>query len=297
MWKIVGLVVLIGGGHDNLEPTDRLTPPGWVGNPWGPAAYAARKDGKLPPIAFTPVMQRWDAWGAKTLRDGDILFRRGDARILFGRFPMSRFIANVSGSLFSHTGVVAFEDGRPFVYDTTKSGVRRQPLSVWVLDNVGPIGVKRLKAAYQDRVPRVLAWIRATYERQPPFDYDLEPDDNALYCMEMTEKAFRSAGLTLSEPVRLGEVENVAQFPICVFAFSTLTKLRLDQPVFFPGNDRHGIWSSPLLLTVYAPPTAAVASAGRQPAPTSPCRRRRLERRCGAWDQSSRGRTADPARD
>ena len=56
MWKLVGLVVLIGGGHDNLEPTDRLTPPGWVGNPWGPAAYAARKAGKLPPLAISPAM-------------------------------------------------------------------------------------------------------------------------------------------------------------------------------------------------------------------------------------------------
>ena len=268
MWKLVGLIVLVGGGRDNLEPTDRLTPPGWVGNPWGPDAYAARKAGKIPPIAYSPGMRRWDEWGNKVLRDGDILFRRGDARILFGRFPMSRFIANVSGSPFSHTGVVAFEEGLPFVYDTTKSGVRRQPLAVWVLDNVGPIGVKRLKAAYQDRVPRVLSWVRTTYERQPPFDYDLNPDDNELYCMEMTEKAFRSAGLTLSQPVRLGVMENAAQFPrSCIFAFSTLTKLRLEQPVFFPGNDRHGIWSSPLLATIYAPTTqaASVTTSDKKP--------------------------------
>jgi hypothetical protein len=270
MWKIVGLIVLVGGGRDNLEPTDRLAPPGWVGNPWGPAAYAARKAGRIPSIPLTPAMRRWDDWGAKTLRDGDILFRRGDARILLGHFPMSRFIANVSGSPFSHTGIVAFEEGRPFVYDTTKSGVRRQPLSVWVLDNVGPFGVKRLKPAYQDRGPAVLSWTRATYERQPPFDYDLNPDDNEFYCMEMTEKAFRSAGLTLSEPVRLGDMENAAQFPVCMFAFSTLTKLRLDQPVFFPGNERHGIWSSPLLDTVYAPPTGSTSVVSGRPTSTVP---------------------------
>jgi hypothetical protein len=268
MWKLVGLVVLIGGGHDNLEPTDRLAPPGWVGNPWGPAAYAARKAGKIPPLAITPAMKRWDDWGRKNLRDGDILFRRGDARILFGRFPMSRFIANISGSPFSHTGIVAFEEATPFVYDTTKSGVRRQPLSVWVLDNVGPFGVKRPRGPYQDRVPKILAWLRSTYDRQPPFDYDLNPDDDEFYCLELTEKAYRSAGLTLSEPVRLGEVENAAQFPVCVFAFSTLTKLRLDLPVFFPGNERHGIWSSPLLETVFAPSTDVVSATSRtSPAP------------------------------
>ena len=201
MWKLVGLIVLVGGGRDNLEPTDRLAPRGWVGNPWGPEAYAARKAGKIPQIPISPSMKRWDDWGAKNLRDGDILFRRGDARILFGKFPMSRFIANVSGSAFSHTGIAAIEEGRPFVFDTTKSGVRRQPLSVWVLDNVGPFGVKRLKPPYQDRVPRVLSWCREIYAKQPPFDYDLNPDDSELYCVEMTEKAYPAPpGWTFPEP-------------------------------------------------------------------------------------------------
>jgi hypothetical protein len=77
----------------------------------------------------------------------------------------------------------------------------------------------------------------------------------------MTEKAFRASGLTLSEPVRLGEMENAAQYPINMFAFSTLTKLRLDMPVFFPGNERHGIWSSPLLETVVAPKTTVSSVA------------------------------------
>ena len=223
-------------------------------------------------------MKRWDAWGKKTLRDGDILFRRGDARILFGRFPMSRFIANVSGSHFSHTGDRRLRGG-----PRRSSTTRPRRASAASRSRSGSSTTSARSASSGSRPPTRTAspacspGVRATYERQPPFDYDLEPDDNALYCMEMTEKAFRSAGLTLSEPVRLGEMENVAQFPICVFAFSTLTKLRLDQPVFFPGNDRHGIWSSPLLLTVYAPPTAAVASAGRQPA-AEPGRRRSRSR-------------------
>jgi len=267
MWKLVGLIVLFGSRHDGKEATDRLVPPGWVGNPWGPAAARARKEGTLPPIPISPEMARWTDWGKKTLRDGDILFRRGDARILRGLFPMSRFIANVSGSPFSHTGIVRFDEGEPFVYDTTAAGPRLQPLAVWVLDNVGAIGVKRLKPTYQDHVPAALAWCRAMFEKQVPFDYDLGLDDSALYCLEMTEKAFRATGLTLSEPVRLGEMENAAQFPINMFAFSTLTPLRLDLPVFFPGNERHGIWSSSLLETVYAPPAGYKGVVGKHPLP------------------------------
>ena len=72
----------------------------------------------------------------------------------------------------------------------------------------------------------------------------------------MTEKAFRASGLALSEPVRLGDMENAPQFPICMFMFSKLSTLTLEQAVFFPGNERHGIWSSPCLMTVYPPPPA-----------------------------------------
>ena len=45
------------------------------------------------------------------------------------------------------------------VYDTTRTGVARQPFCVWVLDNVGQIGVKRVKPEYKrrdsqgDRIP------------------------------------------------------------------------------------------------------------------------------------------------
>src|SRR5262249_4131082 len=92
------LLTFYGHGHDGMEPTDRLIPAGWQGNPWGPAANLARKEGKLPPLKDTPLMAQWDQWGHKVLRDGDILFRRGDARILGGWFPFSRFIANISGS-------------------------------------------------------------------------------------------------------------------------------------------------------------------------------------------------------
>ncbi len=83
----------------------------------------------------------------------------------------------------------------------------------------------------------------------------------------MAEKAFRHAGLVLSEPVILADMENINQFPLCVLGFSSLTSLKLDQAVFFPGNDRHGIWSSPLLETVYQ--TQPPARAARPAAPAA----------------------------
>jgi hypothetical protein len=242
------------------ELTDRLIPAEWNGgNPWGPAANAAREKGLLPRIPMTAQMKQWDEWGRKTLRDGDILFRLGDARLAFGYFPFSRFIANASGSRYSHTGIVVFENGQPYVFDTTKDSVRRQPLHIWVLDNIGPMGVKRLKSDLQSHVPAILAKLKSYYETQVPFDYVLGLDDSAFYCVEMTEKTFRAVGLKLSDPVRLRKMENAAQH-VTAIAWLKIssgvvmkTPISLDQPVFFPGNERHGIWSSPLLETVYDP--------------------------------------------
>jgi hypothetical protein len=252
MWTFVWLMTtLFNDRHDGKEPTDRLIPATWQGNPWGPEATRARETGEIPAIALTPTMKQWDAWGKKVLRDGDLLFRRGDAKLLFGRFPFSRFLARVSNSRFSHTGIVAIEDGEPVVYDTTKAGVRRQPFYVWILDNAGPFGVKRVRPEDRPYTAKAVRYCRELFARQLPFDYDLGVDDEAFYCVEMTEKAYRSSGMPLSEPVRLGDMENIARYPICVLVFLKLSNLSLDQTAYFPGNDHHGIWSCRRLVTVY----------------------------------------------
>jgi Permuted papain-like amidase enzyme, YaeF/YiiX, C92 family len=251
MWTIVWLMTLVFGGHDGKEPTDRLIPEHWHGNPWGPEATRARETGEIPPVPLTPLMKQWDAWGKTVLRDGDILFRRGDAKLLAGHFPFSKFLARVSGSRFSHTGIVAIEEGEPVVYDTTKAGVRRQPFHIWILDNAGPFAVKRVRPADQPYTAKAVQYCRDLFARQLPFDYDLSIDDRAFYCVEMTEKAYRANGLPLSEPVRLGDMENITKYPICVLVFLKISNLSLDQPVYFPGNERHGIWSCPRLMTIY----------------------------------------------
>jgi hypothetical protein len=233
---------------------------GYQGNYYGPAATEARREGKMPPIVMTPHMARWDRWGREVLRDGDIVFRRGDARLLRGYFPMSRFLANCSNSPFSHTGVVAIEEDGPVVYDTTHTGVARQPFCVWILDNVGWIGVKRLRPEFRSKgIPKVLAYVNKVYQEQVPFDYELSPDDKSLYCVEMTAKAYLAAGIELCKPIRVGDMERAPEFPLCMFGlrfasqYTMETPLTFDTLAYFPGNDRHGIWSAKQLMTVVAP--------------------------------------------
>ena len=204
-------------------------------------------------------MARWGRWGQSVLREGDIVFRLGDARILRGIFPLSRFIAKATGSPFSHTGIVAIEDGSPVVYDCSSDGVQRQPFEVWMLDCVGAMGVKRLKPEHRRHIPGVIGYCRKIFEQQVPFDYEFRLDDAALYCLELTEKAFRSQGLALSEPVRIGDWENLTSYPLTAFAILGFSRLMLErpitleQPVYLPGNERHGVWASPFLETVFGP--------------------------------------------
>jgi Permuted papain-like amidase enzyme, YaeF/YiiX, C92 family len=268
MTGIVGWVLaLLINAPQEAEMSERMAPPGWQGNFWGPEATKARHEGRMPPIVATRHMARWDRWGRQVLRDGDIVFRLGDARLAHGYFPMSRFLANASNSKFSHTGVVAIEEEGPVVYDTTRGGVARQPFCVWVLDNVGSIGVKRLRPEHQAAIPKVLAYCRRVFDDQVPFDYELTDDDTALYCVEMTERAFRAAGIELSKPIRLGDMERASEFPLCMFGLAIASRWALKHPltfdhlVYFPGNERHGIWSAKQLATI-VPPTFAPGHPG-----------------------------------
>jgi hypothetical protein len=253
------MLALSSGEPTSPELTDWMKPIHWSGNYWGPAATRDRLNGQLSPLPMTPAMARWSAWGRKTLREGDIVFRLGDARIMRGSFPLSLFIARASGSPFSHTGIVSIEDGAPVVYDCALEGIQRQTFEVWMLECVGQIGVKRLKAGRQHRIPGVIEYCRKVYEKQVPFDPEFRMDDAALYCVELTEKAFRSQGLALSEPVRIGDWENLADYSLTALAIPLLSGLfvenpiSLEQPVYLPGNERHGVWASPLLETVYGP--------------------------------------------
>jgi hypothetical protein len=105
-----------------------------------------------------------------------------------------------------------------------------------------------------------------------PFDFEFRLDDPALYCLEMTEKAFQSQGLALSEPVRIGDWEHLTHYPITALLMPFGTRqalgrpITLEQPVYVPGNDHEGVWASPLLEPVFGPePKGDRAVAPGQP--------------------------------
>jgi hypothetical protein len=267
-WFCFWMIAIWNAEQGAREATDGMAPAGWAGNFWGPDATRARLTGQLPPLPTNDLMAKRAGWGRRVLRDGDVLFRLGDARIARGMFPLSLFISRATRSPFSHTGIVALEDGAPVVYDCTSVGVRRQPFEVWMLDCVGAWGVKRLRPEHRRHISGVLGYCRQKFEQQVPFDYSFRLDDTALYCLELTEKAFRSQGLALSQPVRIGDWENLTSYPLTAVAVLYGTGLvldqpiTLDQPVYLPGNERHGMWASPFLEMVFFAPEPKRDGAG-----------------------------------
>lgn len=276
LWFACWMFALSTYERGAAEPTDWMIPPGWTANPWGPAATEARQNGTLPPIPMTDVMAKWDHWGRSVLHDGDIVFRLGNARTMLGFLPLSRFIAHATGSKYSHTGIIALEDGVPIVYDCSSWGIQRQPFAVWMLDSIGSFGVKRIKPHLKNHVAGVLGYCRKVYADQVPFDDEFRIDDSRLYCVEMTEKAFRSQGLALSEPVCIGDWENLVQYPLTAMGIVRCSRwfvknaISLDQPTYVPGNDHQGIWASPLLDTVYPYPKAGKNTVNSAPAGPPP---------------------------
>ena len=49
----------------------------------------------------------------------------------------------------------------------------------------------------------------------------------------MTEKAFRSAGIELSKPIRLGDMERASEFPLQMFGLRFASKYALERPLTF----------------------------------------------------------------
>ena len=135
---------------------------------------------------------------------------------------------------------------RPVVYDSSSSGIQRQPFAVWMLDSVGPVGVKRLEAKHRGRIPGVLGFCREVFERQVPFDPEFRMDDTKFYCVELTEKAFRSQDLAFQSRYGLATGKTWSFF-------------RSQHSPFFACRDWCWTNPSPLIKTSMFPATTETA--------------------------------------
>jgi hypothetical protein len=222
-------------------------------NPWSPEALDARARGELKPLFYTEEMAGWAAFARQNLQDGDILFRYGKSARLKDRF-VNGVLTGVQDSRFTHDAIVFHEGDEVWVYDAQPEpqGVRKLPFEFYMLDTVpGTLAIKRLKEPYRGCIPQALTYCEEAWHRQPPFDSALKLDDDRLYCSEMIEKAFRSAGLALSDPITVRCLPRYNHYRFLGSVAERFTEIRMDEPEFAPGNDYYGTYGSPYLDLVY----------------------------------------------
>ncbi len=229
-------------------------PPEWRRrNPWGPESYVARAEGKLCPVFYTQAMAEWAEFGRKHIQDGDILFRYGKSYKPYEIFT-SRLIAGIEDNRFSHDGVAHWEGDAVYIYDAEPEpqGIRKVPFEFWMLDTADEsLVIKRLRPEFRECIPQAIAYCEDVWQRQVPFDSDLKPDDDKLYCSEMIEKAYRSGGVVLSQPLTIRCMPHYKRWLPIKPLVTALSKIRVYVPVYALGNQYYGTFGSPLLETVY----------------------------------------------
>jgi hypothetical protein len=220
-------------------------------HPFGPAANEARARGELRDWCPDPEAAAWHEFARQNIQEGDLLFRYG---VSYGVFDLltTRIIAVASDGPFSHNAVAHWEGDCLWMYDAELEGVRKVPFERWLLDvKEGSLAVKRPKPQFQPAIPQALAYLEDAYYRNVPYDRALSLDDERLYCTELIEKAFRSAGLCLSDPVPLRCFPQYLRYAWLRPIGERLYRIRVDEPVFSPGNPLYGTYASPCLFTVY----------------------------------------------
>lgn len=134
-------------------------------------------------------------------RDGDLIFHES----LSGQSEMVRAL---TGSRFTHMGVVFNEPGGPRVLEAA-SPVRKTPVRKWIARGRDQdFVVKRLRDAETRLRPDVVTRMRALGSSWlgRPYDLKFRWDDQALYCSELAYKLFdRAAG------VQLGKLQTAAE--------------------------------------------------------------------------------------
>jgi uncharacterized protein YycO len=178
-----------------------------------------------------------------TPQNGDIIFH-------VSRSEQSPAIQVVTGSPYSHMGIVHIRDGNPFVFEAV-GPVKQTPLGKWISFGVrNHFVVKRLRNA--DVVINSEA-LRAMLDAGRdfvglPYDLRFEWSDDRIYCSELVWKIYhRGLG------IRLTEFETVSDFDLGAPEVRTVVESRW--PEGLPTNQRvvspAAIFASEHLVTVF----------------------------------------------
>ncbi len=137
-------------------------------------------------------------------RDGDIIFQISTSEI-------GRAVQLVTGSKYSHMGIVFLQDGQPQVYEGV-GPVKQTPLAEWIArGNDDHCVVKRLHNSDAVLDASGLCKMRKAGEefRGRSYDYCFEWSDERFYCSELVWKIYQR-GLG----IEIGALQHIKQFDL-----------------------------------------------------------------------------------
>ena len=182
------------------------------------------------------------------VQQGDIIFRLSSTSVAGNLIDFSRGVANLSESDFSHAVLVlrADETGVLLV-DVTAHGVERRYLIDWLMDHSSNIVVKRLRPAYRHLIPKVLRELEIVIKEDNLYDDTFTPDNDVYYCTELVDHIFRKVDQPLAERI---SVKELPRYSLFVAVCCMVGGISPDREVVVAGNEKIGLFSSPMLDTV-----------------------------------------------
>jgi len=134
---------------------------------------------------------RWFAF-APNLRDGDLIFQTS-------RSSQSTAIGIASLSLYTHMGIIRYTPHGVVVIEAA-GPVRETPLKAWI----GRYAVYRAPGLKPAQTEQVFWAAKRLYGR--PYDPYFSFEDSAIYCSELVDLAFSSAGIRLGKRQRIADL-------------------------------------------------------------------------------------------
>jgi hypothetical protein len=193
--------------------------------------------------------ERFQEWGDRNLKSGDLIYCLGETRLFFGTYPLSKNIARFTNSLYSHVGIVFIESGRAYVYDITDDSIRKKLFGVYLSEVNSGWCVQRCNLNLN--LDQCFKYIQELRERRANYDYSLGSDDSAYYCVELAVKTYKAGGVNLGLPTPLILIPNAKDWLLSLRVFGSIGNFDLTTPVWYIGNEKHGIMSSNYLSTKF----------------------------------------------
>lgn len=189
------------------------------------------------------------------LKTGDILYRASNALGPL-RIPFSRIVADLTESPYSHAAIVLIVSDIPFVLEINDQGTLLYRMIDWLDTCYTPeFSVYRLKEDSEKLKPEFEKQIKKILMDDPDYDFTFS-DPDKYYCTECVAKIYERIGVKLWEPMLIKDVVSPWMYWLLrtgnfvVSFFSSQCSLPFNEKMYFVGNEKKGMASSPLTYCV-----------------------------------------------